>query len=419
MGKSWLLALFPATMTTMTMMAYFTVTTATPTSASPPSSTTSNDVFYTRKAGIEEALDVIEAASTGSLGEDCAATAGFKSLPVAAALDPRRYDTARQKADMTALMLQNFGTVEASKQHVLSDALAKSLLMSVSDAVETRIIALNASTGTVINAIWLERSPGSVGEPKVESHGLQPGSTPNPNLPWFENSGASTELRGWWTIPYFSCKSHRWLISYSINIRPPDARHGVRDFLSVDIDISGLEVNQCDAPLQNNGKEVLSNQITSFRGTHKCHNDTTQCEYQSPYNVGVGSGWTKGAYVCKCRKGYYSISQHRSGFDGILVEAAWKEMQRNVSDSYTKVFRCVRCAPGCASCKGPEPCLATYNWPFRITLLSFSIFCVFGTIFLVAYMYKHRKLKVFKVASPIFLSITLLGCAIMYLEVSI
>ncbi|KAK1131985.1 hypothetical protein K0M31_016127 [Melipona bicolor] len=34
--------------------------------------------------------------------------------------------------------------------------------------------------------------------------------------------------RGWWTIPYFSCKSHRWLISYSINIRPPDARHGLK-----------------------------------------------------------------------------------------------------------------------------------------------------------------------------------------------
>lgn len=60
---------------------------------------------------------MIEAASTGSLGEDCATTAGFKSLPAVAALDPRRYDTARQKADMTALTLQNFGTVGASKHN--------------------------------------------------------------------------------------------------------------------------------------------------------------------------------------------------------------------------------------------------------------------------------------------------------------
>ncbi|XP_012340711.1 probable G-protein coupled receptor CG31760 isoform X7 [Apis florea] len=434
MGKSWLWALFPAT---MTMMAYATVTTATSTSVPSLSTITSTEILDTKRTDIEEALDVIEAASTGSLGEDCATTAGFKSLPAAVALDPRRYDTARQKADMTALMLQNLGTVGVSRHNTLLDVLAKSLLMSVNDAVETRVIALNASTGAVISAVWLERSPGSVGEPfKVENHGLQPGSIPDSNLPWFENAGASTELRspkfmqspaiesyrGWWTIPYFSCKSHRWLISYSVNIRPPDARHGVREFLSVDIDISGLEVNQCDPSPHSNENEILSNQIASFKGTHKCHTDTTQCEYQSPSNRinqnGVGAGWAKGAYICKCRKGYYDKNQHQSAFNGILVETAWKEMQKNISDWYMTMFRCLRCAPGCVKCKGPEPCLATYNWPFRIALLSFSIFCVFGTIILVVYMYQHRKLKVFKVASPIFLSITLLGCAIMYLEMA-
>lgn len=68
--------------------------------------------------------------------------------------------------------------------------------MSVKDAVETRVIALNASTDTVINAVWLRKSPGSVGEPtNVDSQGFQPGSTPDPKLPWFENAGASTELR--------------------------------------------------------------------------------------------------------------------------------------------------------------------------------------------------------------------------------
>jgi hypothetical protein len=39
------------------------------------------------------------------------------------------------------------------------------------------------------------------------------------------------------------------------------------------------------------------------------------------------------------------------------------------------------------------------------------------TLGLVGYVYQHRKIKVFKVASPIFLCITLLGCVIMYLEV--
>lgn len=86
--------------------------------------------------------------------------------------------------------------IAAISRAALLDALTKSLLVSVDDAVEARVIALNASTGTVITAVWLKRSPGSVGEPsKVESHALQPGSQPDSNLPWFENAGGSSDLR--------------------------------------------------------------------------------------------------------------------------------------------------------------------------------------------------------------------------------
>ncbi|XP_029678239.1 probable G-protein coupled receptor CG31760 isoform X1 [Formica exsecta] len=436
MGESWLSVLLAATLTTMMMTA---MTKADPFST--PSTITRDDFVDSKLSPIEEALDVIEAASTGSLGEVCVNSAGFKSLPAGVALDSRRYDTARQKTDLTAMMLQNLGAVEAMRRNALLDALTKSLLVSVDDALEARVIALNASTGTVITAVWLKRSPGSVGEPsKVENHALQPGSQPDSNLPWFENAGSSAGLRspkfmqsppiesyrGWWTIPYFSCKTRRWLISYSVNVQSPDVRPRVREFISIDIDISGLEVNQCSTASPQNRNDELdhfsSNQIAFFKDTHKCHTDTTQCVYQGPDSRvnenGVGAGWTKGAYMCKCRQGFYSLSHHRAGFDGSLVEAAWKEMRENKSDFYERTFRCLRCAPGCARCKGPEPCLATYNWPFRITLLAVSIFCAFGTIVLVAYMYQHRKLKVFKVASPIFLSITLLGCALMYLEMA-
>ncbi|XP_018344922.1 PREDICTED: probable G-protein coupled receptor CG31760 isoform X4 [Trachymyrmex septentrionalis] len=437
MGESWLSVLLASTLTTMIMMA---VTMANSLSTSSLSTIVRNDIVDSKRAAIEEALDVIEAASTGSLGEVCVTTEGFKSLPADVALDPRRYDMARQKADMTAMVLRNLGAAEAMRRNALLDVLTKSLLVSVDDAVEARMIALNASTGTVITAVWLKRSPGSVGEPsKVESHAVQLGSQPDPSLPWFENAGSSAGLRspkfmqsppiesyrGWWTIPYFSCKTRRWLISYSVNVKPLDIRPGLREFISIDIDISGLEVNQCDTLTQNHNDEfeaASSNQIAFFKGTHKCHMNTTQCVYQGPGSRvnqnGVGAGWTKGAYVCKCRQGFYSIRHHLTGFEGILVEAAWKEMRENKSDSYEKVFLCLRCAPGCARCKGPEPCLATYNWPFRISLLAVSIFCAFSTIVLVAYMYQHRKLKVFKVASPIFLSITLLGCALMYLEMA-
>lgn len=49
-------------------------------------------------------------------------------------------------------------------------------------------------------------------------------------------------------------------------------------------------------------------------------------------------------------------------------------MQKNISDWYMTMFRCLRCAPGCVKCKGPEPCLATYNWPFRYEYVSLNFF---------------------------------------------
>lgn len=54
----------------------------------------------------------------------------------------------------------------------------------------------------------------------------------------------------------------------------------------------------------------------------------------------------------------------------------------------------------------------------RIAVLTISIFCVFFTVALAAYMFHNRKIKVFKVASPIFLMICLIGCGIMYLEMA-
>lgn len=74
--------------------------------------------------------------------------------------------------------------------------------------------------------------------------------------------------------------------------------------------------------------------------------------------------WSRGAYQCLCKRGYYSI-RHPDGFNGTIMEIAWKEHQDNVSNYYSEVFICLQCAPGCDSCTGPEPCLADYNWPFR------------------------------------------------------
>lgn len=139
-----------------------------------------------------------------------------------------------------------------------------------------------------------------------------------------------------------------------------------------------------------------------------------QCKYRS-FGAKT-SQWNRGAYQCVCRDGYYSI-RHPTGFNGTIMESAYEEYQQNISLYYTS-FACEKCPPGCVTCTGPEPCLATYNWPFRLSLLTFSVLCAACTGAISIYMFQHRKIKVFKVASPIFLTITLLGCAIMYLEMA-
>ncbi|XP_067003121.1 probable G-protein coupled receptor CG31760 [Anabrus simplex] len=367
----------------------------------------------------EEALQVIHDVATENLGALCV-TEPYRSLP--APLNTLRYDSTRQKADMAAILLQDVGVAHHSG---LLDALAHSLLQSDRHVLAVRVLSLNATSGMVMSSVSLRRPEPSprlleLGGP-IQDQGPRAGTRPDAALPWYEDADSSPGLRspkfmssptnqsyrGWWTYPYFSCSTRRWLVSYSAAV-PPVGHHEVKGFLSLDIDVSGLEVNQCDP----GPGPIPPSEVEVFRGTHKCHNISTQCEFRP------GPGWMRGAYQCSCRQGFYSPHHHKGVFNGTHVEAAWQDQLNNVSSLYWDVFLCLRCAPGCHSCIDPRPCLATYNWPFRIALLSVSISCVLFTLGLVCYVYQHRRLKVFKVASPIFLGITLLGCAIMYLEMA-
>lgn len=47
--------------------------------------------------------------------------------------------------------------------------------------------------------------------------------------------------------------------------------YSLKGVVSLDIDISNLEINQCEADVEDD----CSNQIYSFHGTHKCPNETT------------------------------------------------------------------------------------------------------------------------------------------------
>ena len=230
------------------------------------------------------------------------------------------------------------------------------------------------------------------------------------------------------------------------------------------MDVSELQVNQCDrsrtfnpvsaatqrAPsfetiFQRNAVVFVHSQdnekeIEAFLGSHKCHPDTMDCDTRnfpfvghrlapqlrsgavpggaSPgYAASANGRWVRGAYQCTCRRGFYS-TRHPHGFNGTLMELSHLEHVLNRSHLYATEFVCHRCAPGCDSCESAAPCLASYHWPFRIALLSVSVLCASSTLALALYMFVHRKEKVFKVASPIFLMITLIGCATMYLEMA-
>ncbi|XP_058121445.1 probable G-protein coupled receptor CG31760 [Anopheles coustani] len=466
-------------------------------------------VFSERQAGgstpaeeaVEDSLQTIHDIATENLGALCL-TKLYSPLKIT--LNPERYTGARQKADLAAVVLQDVGV---SRHNGLLDALAKGLL-SDAHVTSARILSINATDGLLTNSVWWNKEPGGLSAPmRIEADGIAIGTKPASTYPWYEDESSSPGLRspkfpppppdisyrGWWTYPYYSCDQKKWILSYSVAI-PPMGRHGIRGFLSIDIDISDLQVNQCNNP---NRFEILSynqhlrqyypfvrnlklgedeqmRQIEAFHGSHKCHAHSMRCEYRpvvtsvitgpSPLTMslsngssalasfaassslsssstssssingtgGMGpsvvvaagnpmqtviNGWTRGAYQCRCRDGYYSF-RHPDGFNGSIMEVAYQEYRTNYSTYYKEVFVCVRCAPGCATCTGPEPCLASYDWAFRTTLLTFSVMCAGFTVVLALYMYQHRKVKVFKVASPIFLTITLLGCAFMYLEMA-
>lgn len=89
---------------------------------------------------------MIEAASTGSLGEVCVNTEGFKSLPAGVALDPRRYDTARQKVDMTAMVLRNLGAAEAMRRNGESEPRLENTNFGSSYMEQSALVSIRRGT---------------------------------------------------------------------------------------------------------------------------------------------------------------------------------------------------------------------------------------------------------------------------------
>ncbi|KAE9536615.1 hypothetical protein AGLY_007017 [Aphis glycines] len=161
----------------------------------------------------------------------------------------------------------------------------------------------------------------------------------------------------------------------------------------VEANLSAVTINQCEK----------SEEPNPFNGTNRCHR-TTNCTYRPGDRP-----FAAGNYWCVCKPGYYSALDK---FDGALVEMASPE---EIDNKYS----CHKCWEGCDVCDGPESCMAKFMWTQRGTFLGITVVCIIFTVILIWFVHKNRRIKVFRIASPTFLIITLIGCIIMYSEMGI
>ena len=84
----------------------------------------------------------------------------------------------------------------------------------------------------------------------------------------------------------------------------------------------------------------------------------SQCTFQP------GHGWVRGGYTCQCKEGFYPATA-KNHFNGSLVEVAYSDSFLPGSTTYSLLYICLPCPPGCLSCEDNTPCMAQFSWPLR------------------------------------------------------
>lgn len=155
-------------------------------------------------------------------------------------INTERYDSARQKADLAALVVEDVGI---ARHATLLDAIAKGLL-SDPLIVSARIISTNASNNSPLSSVWWRKPmSGSLTPEQVEESLIEIDLKIRQQHPWIKVAAnlpltlrpttkyssvdglTNTAQRGVWTFPYFSCAQMQWILSYTVVI-PPIGRHG-------------------------------------------------------------------------------------------------------------------------------------------------------------------------------------------------
>ncbi|XP_053186949.1 probable G-protein coupled receptor 179 [Scomber japonicus] len=221
---------------------------------------------------------------------------------------------------------------------------------------------------------------------------------------WGQGDSYVTNRSGvrWASAPFLECEDGRFLPNWMLTLSTsfyglkPDLTPEFRGVVRVDVNIQGIDLDQC----------TTGN--SWFGDTHQCNRTTMEC-------VPVpGQGFRLGQYCCRCREGYYNPDIVIQDPDGGPV---------NESESSTLCFPampiCLPCWPGCKSCQDGTPCWVQEDWLLRAGVL--AVQGIFMLLIFVSMLvaYQHRRNRRIRASGLLLLETILFGSLLLYFPVFI
>ncbi|XP_065220369.1 probable G-protein coupled receptor CG31760 isoform X2 [Planococcus citri] len=212
---------------------------------------------------------------------------------------------------------------------------------------------------------------------------------------------------GRWSKPYYDCGGGNiWMLTYTVPFF--GYRNGVYFFKGtsgIDIDLRRVDIDQCPLP-------EGENKLNIFAASDKCKKSSTYC-------VSIkGLGFRRGSYKCVCLMGFYfqDKTADHNYFLGTIIEEEYDKLLLGEENIYnvSGSFECLPCAEGCESCVDSRPCVLTYNWALRTTVLILSLVFIFCLLIVEFFTWRYRNMRVVRAASPVLLKVIALGAFFIY-----
>uniref|UniRef100_A0A8C7QGJ3 G protein-coupled receptor 179 n=1 Tax=Oncorhynchus mykiss TaxID=8022 RepID=A0A8C7QGJ3_ONCMY len=201
----------------------------------------------------------------------------------------------------------------------------------------------------------------------------------------------------WANGPFLKCEDGRflpgWLLTLSTSFYglKPDLSPEFRGVIRVDVNVQGLDVNQCDTG------------DAWFANTHQCNRTTME-----PI---TGQGFRLGQYCCRCREGYYSPPMDGGALNGSGGEGG--------GVCYPALPICLPCWPGCKRCEDGTPCWVEEDWFLRAGVLAVQGFFMLLVFISMLVAYQFRRSRRIRASGLLLLETILFGSLLLYFPVFI